>query len=283
MFDKIKLILKRLIAARLNKKSTEYFYRIPNNMKNLKRYIRKGDVVLVEGNQRLSELIKLFTQSHWSHSAFYVGNELIKEGSIHREKILSEFGDQAKHMVVEAITGNGVIVSSLDKYEFHNLRVCRPYGITKSDIKEVVDNVLGNIGREYDDRNIYDIAFSLLPFGLNPWKKKNLEICIGNCDEFAVTCSGLIAKSFHSVGYPISPAINIADDNKILIEDGNPYGHNYTKRHFSQITPADFDLSPNFKVIKFNIIEDGDFDYKSLDLDKDENLSTPLDSTVHNI
>ena len=283
MFNKIKLILKRLIATRLSRKSTDYFCRIPNNMKNLKRYIRKGDVVLVEGDQRLSELIKLFTQSHWSHSAFYVGNELIKEGSIHRDKILSEFGDQAKHMVVEAITGKGVIASPLDKYEFYNLRVCRPYGINKSDAKEAIKYVVGNIGREYDNRNIYDIAFTLLPFGLNPWKKKSLEICIGNCDEFTVTCSGLIAQSFHLVGYPISPAINVADDEKISIEDESPYGNNYTKRHFSQITPADFDLSPNFSIIKFNIIEDGDFDYRSLDLDEDENLNTPLYSTVHNI
>ncbi|MCH7954470.1 MAG: lipo-like protein [Candidatus Marinimicrobia bacterium] len=283
MLNKIKTILKRLVFTRLNRKSTDYFHRIPNNMKNLKRYIRKGDVVLVEGNQRLSELIKLFTQSHWSHSAFYVGNELIKEGSIHRDKILSEFGDQAKHMVVEAITGQGVIVSPLDKYEFYNLRVSRPYGITKSDIKEVVKYVVGNIGREYDNRNIYDIAFSLLPLGLNPWKKKSLEICIGNCDEFTVTCSGLIAKAFHFVGYPISPAIDIADDEKVSIESGSPYGQNFTKRHFSHITPADFDLSPNFSIIKFNIIEDGDFDYKSLELDEEKKLNRPVDATLNSL
>jgi len=233
----------------------------------------------VEGNQRLSELIKLFTQSHWSHNAFYVGNELIKEGSIHREKILSEFGERAEHMVVEAITGKGVIASPLNKYEFYNLRVCRPYGIDANDLNEVIRYVIGNIGREYDNRNIFDLAFSLLPFGLNPWKKKSMEICIGACDEFAVTCSGLTAKSFQFVGYPISPAINIADDEKIPIDDNNPYGHNYTKRHFSQITPADFDLSPNFNIIKFNIIEDGDFDYKALNLVKNNNLSESIETT----
>ena len=279
MIDKIKIALKNLIVTRLSKKTTDYFYRIPNNMKKLKKHIRKGDVVLVEGNQRLSELIKLFTQSHWSKNAFYVGNELIKEGSIHREKILSEFGEEAQHMVVEAITGKGVIASPLDKYEFYNLRVCRPYGIDANDLNEVIRYVIGNIGREYDNRNIFDLAFTLLPFGLNPWKKKSMEICIGACDEFAVTCSGLTAKSFHIVGYPISPAINIAEDEKIQIEDYNPYGHNFTKRHFSQITPADFDLSPNFSIIKFNIIEDGDFDYKSLNFGKDSNFSDSIETT----
>lgn len=34
-------------------------------------------------------------------------------------------------------------------------------------------------------------------------------------------------------------------------------------RHFSQILPRDFDLSPNFEIIKFNIIKGGAFDYKS--------------------
>ena len=279
MINKIKLLLKQLITARLNKKSTDYFYRIPNNMKKLKKHIQKGDVVLVEGNQRLSELIKLFTQSHWSHNTFYVGDELIKEGSIQREKILSEFGERAEHMVVEAITGKGVIASPLDKYEYHNIRICRPYSITKSDVKVVIKYVISNIGREYDNRNIFDLAFTLLPLGLNPWKKKSMEICIGACDEFAVTCSGLTAKSFQLVGYPISPAINIAEDEKISIEDDNPYGHNFTKRHFSHITPADFDLSPNFSIIKFNIIEDGDFDYKSLNLGKDYDFSDSIETT----
>lgn len=279
MIDKIKIALKNLIVTRLTKKTTDYFYRIPNNMKKLKKHIRKGDVVLVEGNQRLSELIKLFTQSHWSHNTFYVGDELIKKGSLHREQILSEFGEEAEHMVVEAITGKGVIASPLNKYEFYNLRVCRPYGIDANDLNEVIRYVVGNIGREYDNRNIFDLVFTLLPLGLNPWKKKSIEICIGTCDEFAVTCSGLTAKSFHIVGYPISPAIKIADDEKIPIEDENPYGHNYTKRHFSQITPADFDLSPNFNIIKFNIIEDGDFDYKSLNLGKDNNLSESIETT----
>ncbi len=278
MLKKIKSVLSRIIANRLNKKVTDYFYRIPNNMKNLKRYIRKGDVVLVEGNQRLSELIKMFTQSHWSHSAFYVGNELIKKGSTHREKFLDEFGERAKHMVVEAITEKGVIASPIDKYEFYNLRVCRPYGITKKDVKEVIEYIVVNIGREYDNRNLYDIAFTLIPLGLNPRKKKSMEICIGNCDEFAVTCSGLIAKAFHLVGYPISPAINAEEDEKKSISDEYPYGHNYTQRHFSHITPADFDLSPNFRVIKFNIIEDGDFDNKSLDFGIDEEPSEPIEA-----
>jgi len=270
MLKKIKSILTRIIVKRLNKKVSDYFYRIPNNMRKLKKHIKKGDIVLVEGNQRLSELIKIFTQSHWSHSAFYVGDELIQEGSSFREKLLAEFGDDANYMVIEAIAGQGVIASPIHKYEFHNIRVCRPYGITKSDLGEVIDFVVANLGREYDNRNIYDLAFTLIPMGLNPWKNQSVEICIGNCDEFGVTCSGLIGKAFQTVGYPISPAIHLEDDKKEPLDEDSPYGGSVTMRHYSQITPADFDLSPNFSVVKFNIIEDENFDYKALNLLKEE-------------
>ena len=44
----------------------------------MERYIRKGDVVLVEGNERISEVIKYLTQSSWSHAALYVGDEPLK-------------------------------------------------------------------------------------------------------------------------------------------------------------------------------------------------------------
>ena len=32
-----------------------------------------GDILLVEGNQRVSSAIKYLTQSTWSHAAFYLG------------------------------------------------------------------------------------------------------------------------------------------------------------------------------------------------------------------
>jgi hypothetical protein len=39
-------------------------------------------------------------------------------------------------------------------------------------------------------------------------------------------------------------------------------------RHYSQITPKDFDLSPNFEIIKYNIIGNAQFNYKSLWVDQ---------------
>lgn len=35
-------------------------------------------------------------------------------------------------------------------------------------------------------------------------------------------------------------------------------------RHYSQIVPGDLDLSPNFEIVKYNIIGMGEFDCKSI-------------------
>ena len=47
-------------------------------------------------------------------------------------------------------------------------------------------------------------------------------------------------------------------------EQHNPYGASLIMRHYSQIMPMHFDISPNFQIIKFNIIEGGEFNYKTL-------------------
>jgi hypothetical protein len=73
----------------------------------------------------------------------------------------------------------------------------------------------------------------------------------------------MIAKAFQSVGYPIIPALlPVSDLDDPQIRD--PYGSKLIMRHFSQIVPRDFDLSPNFEIIKYNIIGLGQFDYRSI-------------------
>ena len=73
----------------------------------------------------------------------------------------------------------------------------------------------------------------------------------------------MIANAFQQVGYPIVPALlNDSDVGNRQIND--PYGAKLVMRHYSQIVPRDFDLSPNFEIVKYNIIGYGDFDYKSI-------------------
>ncbi len=73
----------------------------------------------------------------------------------------------------------------------------------------------------------------------------------------------MIAKAFQSVGYPIVPSLLPESDidNPLINE---PYGSKLIMRHYSQIIPRDFDLSPNFEIVKFNIIRLGRFDYQSM-------------------
>ncbi|MFQ5675372.1 MAG: YiiX/YebB-like N1pC/P60 family cysteine hydrolase [bacterium] len=251
------------VLERLDAPVKGYEQRIYNNFENLYKHICKGDVVLVEGRSKLSKIIKLFTNSHWSHNAFYVGDELIKKGRPFREQYLTKFGDDAGHLVIEAFAGKGVIAAPLRKYQDYNMRVCRPFAIRHDDLQTVVETIIGNLGKHYDQKNIIDIALMLLPSWLNPFKKRSLKACLGNCNDFQVICSGMTAQAFQKVGYPIVPGLRPYGPDE-RISKKNPYGTRLVMRHYSQVLPRDFDLSPNFEIIKFNIIAGGKFDYKAI-------------------
>lgn len=227
--------LRQAVAHFLNRRVTTYELKVPNDMTRLYRHIRKGDVVLVEGELRISQLVKYVTQSQWSHSALYVGDELLSRGGPLREQALANFGELADRLIVEALTDEGVIAVPLAKYRGHNLRLCRPSGLHPADLERVVDSVVVDLGKQYDARNFFELALLLLaPARLGPLKAWTARTCLGNCTELQVICSGMIAKAFQQVGYPILPE----------------------RRHYSQILPRDFDLSPNFQVIKANANSD---------------------------
>ncbi len=93
LFSSLRRAVVNLAVKLLTKPLSEDTPRIPNDMARLKRYIRKGDVVLVEGNERISECIKYLTQSSWSHSAIYVGDEPLRRDPLTRQRLLDEFGE----------------------------------------------------------------------------------------------------------------------------------------------------------------------------------------------
>jgi len=256
--------LGRTLLRRLEAPRKSYEKRIVNNLDNLYGVIRKGDVLLVEGRSEMSRIIQLLTQSSWSHSAFYVGDALEGTGTQSIRKSLRDAGEpDRRHMLVEADAANGVRAVPLRKYCNDNIRICRPFGIAAKDIKTVVAEVIGNLGRHYDHQNIFDLALLLLPPVLNPFKKRTIKACLGGCTEYEVICSGMIAKAFQKVGYPIVPALlPSADFEKNFSR--NPYGASLVMRHYSQIVPRDFDLSPNFEIIKYNIIGMSGFNYRAI-------------------
>jgi len=256
-------LLRKFILKKLEKPRKIYEQRVYNNLDRLYSVIRPGDVVLVEGRSEMSRLIKLFTHSHWSHVSMYVGKALINPDSKQRDFYLKRYDKDANHMLVEAFSGEGVIASPLIKYKDYNIRICRPYGIIESDLHHVIEQVISRLGMHYDDQNIVAIALMILQTIWRPKSKHTFKACLGNCNDFQVICSGMIAEAFQRVGYPIVPVL-LPQSQKDAFNENNPYGGGLIMRHYSQITPKDFDLSPNFEVIKYNIIGTTPFDYKSL-------------------
>jgi permuted papain-like amidase YaeF/Yiix C92 family enzyme len=263
-----------LVVRILTKPLRRYTLFIPNDMGRLKRFIRKGDVVLVEGNERISECIKYLTQSSWSHVALYVGDEPLRRDPELKKKLIAEFGEEANHLVVEALVESGVTLSPIGKYRDFNLRVCRPYNLANGDLKRVVDEALLAVGATYDIRNVVDLARYFLPVSLVPRRFRRKALQFGSGEPTRVICSSLIAECFEHVKFPIVPSFEeLPLDSSSTQQRGlrrlisRPDARSYgVLRRVSPtiITPRDFDLSPYFEIIKFNVIEESKFDYRKL-------------------
>jgi hypothetical protein len=244
-------------------------------MDALKRHIRKGDVVLVEGNERISECIKYLTQSSWSHAALYVGDEPIRRNPTLKAAMVSNFGEEANFLMVEALVESGVVLSPLSKYRDFNIRICRPFNLSSADLSEVIDEALRSVGDMYDIRNAIDLARYFLPVSLIPARFRRRALQFGSGEPTRVICSSLIASAFHRVRFPIVPSYEQLPPSESKPQKRRlwPIGRSTSgASHFgvlrvvspTLVTPRDFDLSPYFEIIKFNIIENMRFDYHKI-------------------
>jgi hypothetical protein len=240
-----------------------------NDLDNLRRHIKKGDVVLVEGDQRISEVIKYLTQSSWSHAAIYIGDELWRRHPALRHVLTTEFADDAQHLVVEALVEEGVVASPLAKYLEFNVRVCRPYNLRRDDLRAVLDDVIGQIGYRYDVKNLIDLARYFLPVSLVPRRFRRHALEFGSGLPTQVICSSMIAHAFGKVRYPILPDVT-ADDTPMprprswFGRKRLPVAGLFRTPPITLTTPRDFDISPYFEIVKFNILEDMRFDYREI-------------------
>lgn len=248
----------------LNREVASYQRRIPNNLDNLKKHIRPGDVLLVEGKTRIAQIIKYVTQSCWSHSTIYVGDRVIREDHPLRDQYQQRFGEEARHLVVEADLDAGVSAAPLSKYTEYNIRVCRPYCVGDDHLKLVVDEVVSHLGDQYDRRQLFDLGRYLTPFHLLPARWRRKAFFSGDSDSRAVICSGLIAQAFHGVHYPILPVLPSSVRQEQ--EEGHfPWGRRMRRVHPRLVLPRDFDLSPYFRILKFNSVEEGPIDYQAIE------------------
>jgi hypothetical protein len=232
-------------------------------------------VLLVEGDQRVSQAIKYLTMSSWSHSALFIGDALLRRDSPNatRAEIQRRFGREAKYLIVEALVDRGVVVSPAVKYIDLNLRICRPVGLKPDDLPVVLDHVISRIGWKYDRRNFWDLTRYFLPFQMIPPDLREDALHFGSGVETETICSSVIAEAFAKVKFPILP-VPVRQKPRTRWEGlrqkvlGRPTRRAYSgllrARHPTLCVPRDFDLSPYFDIVKFNARESAEFDYRAL-------------------
>jgi len=214
----------------------------------LRRSLRPADVLLVEGNTRLSTAIKYLTQSTWSHAAIYVGN------------IPGVAGDETDPKVlIEADLVEGVWAVPLTAYSGLHTRICRPIGLTDEEVQKVVQFVISRLGDQYDLKNVIDLARYMLPEPPVPTKWRRTMLSLGSGEPTRAICSTVIAQAFQSIGYPILPVAAEPFDEARGKSERDVL---WKRRHYTLFTPRDFDISPYFSVIK-PTLQKG-FDFRSM-------------------
>jgi hypothetical protein len=269
----IRRLIYNAIARSLTKPRKAYRQVVHNDMATLKRELRKGDIILIDGDQRVSEVIKYLTQSSWSHSAIYVGDELAIRDARDRALLHGADAHDINHMVIEALM-DGVVASPLSKYASFNIRVCRPYNIRREDLQLVLEEVISQLGYRYDVQHIVDLARYLFPVSLIPRRFRRQVLQLGSGLTRDVICSTMIARAFYNVGFPILPEITLGDPpprapwyvrtRERLLSRNRAHPGIFRQQRPDLVTPRDFDLSPYFEILKINLPNRASFDYRRI-------------------
>ena len=239
MINRIRAAIGRRLAAYLSKSLPGYRRFDTVSVEGVASVMQPGDILLVEGDSRISVAIKYLTQSSWSHACLHVG----AGGEDHDEPVL-----------LEADLQNGVHLVPLSKYAQVNLRICRPVGLTAEEISSLITFARSKLGHQYDLKNIFDLVRYLIQRPAVPNRYRRAMLALGSGDPTRAICSTLIAQSFQFIDYPILPRLgHEGDDGEVPT---------FYKPHFTHYTPRDFDVSPYFCVVK-PTIEQG-FDYRTL-------------------
>jgi hypothetical protein len=267
--------LQNWFLKQITRRRRRYARFVYNDEEGLKATIRPGDVLLVDGDQRVSQAIKYLTQSSWSHSALFIGDALLRKWPEKRADLLRRYGREARYLIVEGLVDKGVIASPIVKYLDFNIRICRPIGLSPEDLEVVLDHAISKIGFSYDRRNFLDLTRYLLPFHFVPPTLREEALHFGSGKDTETLCSTLIAEAFQKVRYPILPLVvrkrkprSTRDKLRQQIL-GRPTRWAYSgllrARHPTLYVPRDFDLSPYFEIVKFSARDLLAFDYRKLE------------------
>lgn len=210
---------------------------------------RPGDVLLIEGRSRVSDIIRSITNSSWSHSILYLGQLHDIEDPKLRNIVSTYVQAPADaHLIIEGIMGKGATVNLLSYYKNDHIRLCRPKGLSRKDAQNVIAYAIRCLGKSYDARQILDLARFLLPWTIMPRHFRSQLFEFQAEESTKTVCSTMIAEAFASVDFPILPLIQQNAENGIELIARNP----------KLYTPRDFDYSPYFEILKFPFVEFSD-------------------------
>ena len=208
----------------------------------IRHELKPGDVLLVEGRSRISDVIKVVTQSPWSHATLYIGrlHDIENEESRAALSRRSAFPPSTQ-LVIESQLGAGTLVRALTEYADDHVRICRPVGLSAEDAQTISTHAINSLGLNYDIRQIFDLARFLFPWGILPrrWRSSLFRTRAGS--ETRTVCSTMIAEAFAAVEFPILPLVQRSEQDRIRLYRRNP----------KLCTPSDFDYSPYFEIIKY--------------------------------
>src|SRR5579871_5155252 len=230
--------IARRILHYLDKPTGRYAPFFAPDLEILHRSLRPGDILLIEGNTRLSAIIKFLTQSTWSHAALYIGDTLGPPKP----------GEEPKVMI-EALASEGVVAVPLSKFAPFHKRICRPVGLSETDRQAVIQYAVARIGMQYDGKQIVDLLRYLFPYPPVPVALRRRLLAIGSGDPTKAICSTLIAQAFASVHYPILPERVEVGGKVYGVAPFVEHEVDHIRAH-GLYTPRDFDVSPYFQVVK---------------------------------
>lgn len=249
LLDAIARWLGRRLSRYLSQPTRAHGTAAPTDPARLMACIRPGDVLLVEGQARVSVAIKYLTQSTWSHAALFVGGAT---GLVDAQGRARAF--------VEADLREGVRAVSVGEFAGLHCRVCRPVGLGAGEIDTVVGFVTARLGHRYDLKNVIDLARYLVPTPPVPLRWRRRMIAFGSGDPTRAICSTLIAQAFQAVHYPILPTVEAVPSKDPMCP--GCMDEILHVRHHSLFVPRDFDVSPYFAIVKPTL--ESAFDHRQL-------------------
>ncbi len=217
-----------------------------SDFERIRHEVKACDVILVEGRSRVSEVIKLITQSSWSHAVLYIGRlHDIEDPQLQEALGRYYHGIPDKQLIIESELGLGTVVRALTVYEQEHLRICRPRGLGFNDSQKVIAHAISRLGTSYDVRHVFDLARFLFPWFIMPrrWRSSLFSAHPGKSTQ--TVCSTMIAEAFGHIQFPILPLVKRIEGDRVQLFLRNP----------KLCTPSDFDYSPYFDIIKYPFLD----------------------------